>query len=237
MSSLIERYLDSASTYSSDIDGVITLVAVLVGFWGVLAEVVLIGLIIAYRKRDGVPAQYISGDLKHEKAWIAYPHYLVLVCDILIIFAAVRVWYNVEQKLPPADVTVKVIGQQWAWTFVDPGPDNKLDTPDDIATADELHVRVNAVYHFKLESRDVLHSFSVPVFRLKHDVIPGRIITGWFEATKTGVYDIQCSEMCGIGHALMPGRIVIESAADHAAWIAKNSTSTVAAAAPAAAAR
>jgi cytochrome c oxidase subunit 2 len=232
MSSLIERYLPSASSFASDIDGIITLVAVLVGFWGVLAEVVLIGLVIAYRKREGVPAQYISGDLKHEKAWIAYPHYLVLVCDILIIFAAVRVWYNVEQKLPPADQTVRVISQQWAWTFQHPGPDNKLDTPDDIMTADELHVRVNTLYHYKLESKDVLHSFSVPVFRLKHDAIPGRVITGWFEPTKTGVYDIQCTEMCGIGHALMPARIVIESAAEHAAWIAKNNTASVATAAP-----
>ena len=50
--------------------------------------------------------------------------------------------------------------------------------------------------------------------------IPGRIITGWFEATLTGTYDIQCAEICGIGHGLMPGRIVIESAADHAAWMA-----------------
>jgi cytochrome c oxidase subunit II len=232
MSSLIERYLPSASSFASDIDGIITLVAVLVGFWGVLAEVVLIGLIIAYRRKDGRAAEYIGGDQKHQKAWVAYPHYLVLVCDILIIFAAVRVWYNVEQKLPPADQTVRVIAQQWAWTFVHPGADNRLDTPDDITMTDELHVRVNTLYHYKLEATDVLHSFSVPVFRLKHDAIPGRVITGWFEPTKTGVHDIQCTEMCGIGHALMPARIVIESAAEHAAWIAKHTTTAVAAAAP-----
>ena len=60
---------------------------------------------------------------------------------------------------------------------------DKLDTADDIATVDELHVEVNKIYHFKLESRDVLHNFSVPVFRLKQDAIPGRVITGWFEPT------------------------------------------------------
>lgn len=233
MSSIIERYLVSASTYAADIDGVITLVAVLVGFWGVLAEVVLIGLVIAYRKRPGVPAEYITGDMKHQKAWVAYPHYLVLVCDILIIFAAVRVWYKVEQFLPPADQTVRVIAQQWAWTFVHPGADKQLGTPDDIATVDELHVRVNTLYHYKLEATDVLHSFSVPVFRLKHDAIPGRVITGWFEPTKTGVHDIQCAEMCGIGHGLMPARIVIEGAAEHAAWIAAHTPAPVAAATPA----
>jgi cytochrome c oxidase subunit 2 len=119
---------------------------------------------------------------------------------------------------------------------VHPGPDNKLDTADDIATVDTLHVEVDRLYHFKLEARDVMHSFSVPVFRLKQDAVPGRVITGWFEPTKTGTYDIQCAEMCGVGHGLMPGRIVIDSPAAHAAWMAKNAQTTVAAApAPAAA--
>jgi cytochrome c oxidase subunit 2 len=112
-----------------------------------------------------------------------------------------------------------VIGQQWAWSFVHPGPDGKLDTPDDIATVDELHIQTDTVYHFKLEARDVLHSFSVPVFRLKQDAVPGRIITGWFEATKTGTFDIQCAEICGIGHGVMAGRIVIETAEQHVAWM------------------
>ena len=230
MGSLIERYLPAASTFASDIDGVITLVAIIVGFWGILAEIVLIGLVIAYRKRDGKRAEYITGEQKHEMAWIAYPHYLVLVCDVLIIFAAVRVWYDVKQDLPKADSTIRVIGQQWAWSFVHPGPDNKLDTADDIALNDELHVEVNRLYHFKLEARDVMHSFSVPVFRLKQDAVPGRVIIGWFEPTKTGTYDIQCAEMCGVGHGLMPARIVIESPAAHAAWVAKNAQTTVAAA-------
>jgi len=67
-----------------------------------------------------------------------------------------------------------------------------------------------------------MHDFSVPVFRLKQDAIPGREITGWFKATKTGEYDIQCAEMCGIGHGIMDGRIVIRDAAGHAAWIKAN---------------
>jgi cytochrome c oxidase subunit 2 len=231
MGSLTERYIASASTYAGDIDSLIAIIAILVGFWGILAEVLLIGLVIAYRERPGRKAEYITGDEKHQKAWVAYPHYLVLVCDIFIIVAAVRVWYNVKQDLPPADETVRVIAQQWAWTFVHPGPDKKFDTPDDIATNDQLHVKVGTVYHYKAESRDVLHSFSIPVFRLKQDVVPGRVITGWFEATRTGTFDIQCAEMCGIGHALMPARVVIETPDQHAAWLAAQQA-TLAAAAP-----
>jgi len=219
MSTLIERYLPAASTYASDIDGVIALVAIIVGFWGVLAELVLIGLVIAYRKKPGVRAEYITGEEAHQMAWISYPHYLVLLCDILVIVAAGRVWHNAQQDMPPADLTVRVVAQQWAWSFVHPGPDQKLGTEDDISTVDELRLEVGKVYHFKLEARDVLHSFSVPVFRLKQDAIPGRVITGWFEPTKTGTFDIQCAEMCGIGHGLMPAHVVIESAAEHAAWM------------------
>jgi cytochrome c oxidase subunit 2 len=226
---MIERYVPAASTYASDIDGIITLIAVLVGFWFVLTLGVFFWLIVRFRKKDGIKAEYITGELKSHKRWISIPHMLVLVCDIFILVGAIRVWYTVKQDLPPAQQTVRLIAQQWAWSFVHPGPDGKLDTADDIATVDELHVQVDTLYHFKLEARDVLHSFSVPVFRLKQDAIPGRIITGWFEPTLTGTYDIQCAEICGIGHGLMPGRVVIETPEQHTAWMAQNSPISVAA--------
>ena len=226
---LIERYVPSASTYSGDIDFVFSLVFWIVGVWFVATELVFFWLILRFRKRDGVKAQYITGELKSEKQWVHWPHMAVLVFDVIILFFAVKVWYGVKQDLPPAQETVRVVAQQWAWSFVHPGPDGLLDTTDDIKTVEELHVKVGTLYHFKLESRDVLHSFSVPVFRLKQDVIPGRVITGWFEATKTGTFDIQCAEICGIGHALMPGRIVIETPEQHTAWMAGQSPISVAA--------
>ena len=109
-------------------------------------------------------------------------------------------WYKIKQDLPRADETISVVGEQWKWRFTHPGRDGELGTQDDVETVDELHVKVGKTYHFKLESNDVLHDFSVPVFRLKQDAVPGRVITGWFKPTKTGIYDIQCAEMCGIGH-------------------------------------
>jgi cytochrome c oxidase subunit 2 len=80
------------------------------------------------------------------------------------------------------------------------GPDGVLDTADDIRTVGELHVTVNTTYHFELMSRDVVHSFAVPAFRLKQDALPGRTITGWFRPNRVGTYDIQCTQMCGMGH-------------------------------------
>ena len=227
---MIESLLPQASSYAHRIDNLFSLIFWVVGFWFVLSEAVFFWLIFRFRKRDGVRAQYITGELKSEKKWITYPHLLVLVCDIFIIYGAITVWYQIKQDLPPAQQTIRVIGQQWAWTFVDPGPDGKLDTPDDIAKVNELHVQVDRLYHFTLESKDVLHSFSVPVFRLKQDVIPGRVITGWFTPTKTGEYDIQCVEICGIGHGLMGARIHVETQEQHAAWVAQNSPVSVAAA-------
>jgi cytochrome c oxidase subunit 2 len=161
--------------------------------------------------------------------WIHRAHIPILTFDVIIVVMAVNVWYDIKQDLPEANSTVKVIAQQWAWTFVHPGPDNVLDTADDITTINELHVATDTLYHYKLEALDVLHNFSVPVFRLKQDAIPGRIITGWFEPTLTGDYAIQCAEICGVGHGLMPARIIIDSPAQHASWVAENSPLVVAA--------
>jgi cytochrome c oxidase subunit 2 len=223
----------AASSYAKDIDFVFDLIFWIVAFWFLLAEGVFFYLILRFRKKEGVPGQYVTGELKSEKRWITIPHFAVLVFDVFILFYAVKVWYEVKQHLPdaPDKAIVRVIAQQWAWTFVHPGPDGKLDTPDDIVKVNELHVQVDRLHHFLLESKDVLHDFSVPVFRLKQDMIPGRVITGWFTPTMTGSYDIQCAEICGIGHALMPARIHIETAGQHAAWMAENAAVAVASAA------
>ena len=230
---MIERYVVSASTYAADIDNLILLIAVLVGFWFFLSEFVFLWLILKFRAKDGRKAQYITGEEKSQKRWISIPHYLVLVCDVFILVGAIRVWVEVKQTLPePAESEiVRVIGQQWAWTFVHAGPDGAIDTEDDIRVVDELHVAVGQKYIYKLEARDVLHNFSVPVFRLKQDAIPGRVISGWFEATKTGEYDIQCAEICGIGHGIMGARIFLESPEQHAAWQAEHSSTALASAA------
>ncbi len=227
---MIEYFLPAASTYADDIDWLFDLVFWLVGFWFVVAQGIFFWLLFKFRARDGVKGQYVTGELKHEKRFITIPHMLVLVCDVFIIYGAVRVWYDIKQYLPPAQETVRAIGQQWAWTFVHPGPDGDLDTADDITTVNELHLRKNTVYHYKLESKDVLHNFSIPVLRLKQDAIPGRVITGWFEPPKTGEYDIQCAEICGIGHGLMGARVHVEDDETHAAWIAEHSSISIAAA-------
>ncbi len=220
---LFDPLVEVASSYAAEIDGLILLVLVAVGICFVVAEIVFFHFILKFRAQPGRRGEYIDGKNKRHKRWITIPHFCVLAFDILIILVSFRVWYDIKMDLPEnPDAVIRVIGQQWAWTFQHPGADRELDTPDDIFTVDELHVENDKTYHFELQSKDVLHSFSVPVWRIKQDAIPGRTITGWFQPTKTGRYDVQCAEICGFGHGVMVAEVMVEDAIAHAAWVAAN---------------
>ncbi len=218
----IGQHVEAVSSYASDIDFLIFLIACLVGMPFVIAEFVLISFILKFRKKSGKKALYVTGEEPAQKKWISIPHYVVLLFDIIIIIFAIRIWVNVKQVHPPAERKIGIEGRQWAWNFTHPGKDGKLGTEDDIRKTNELHIEVDKVYHFKLTSIDVLHDFSVPVFRLKQDAIPGREITGWFKAIKTGKHDIQCAEMCGIGHGLMAARLIVSDKVTHKKWVLSN---------------
>ncbi len=220
--------IPEGSSFAANVDFVIWLIAVITGVWFLATVGIFAWLLWRFRAKTDDKGQYVTGDEPELKRWVTWPHALILICDIFIIVVAVQVWVDVKQTLPEADSTIRVIGQQWAWTFVHPGPDNELDTPDDIYTVDELYLAAGRTYHYKLSSVDVLHDFSVPIFRLKQDAIPGREITGWFQPTITGEYGIQCAEMCGIGHGIMGARLILQHPDDHDAWIEQNSPAPVA---------
>jgi cytochrome c oxidase subunit 2 len=211
--------LPQASTYAADIDNLILLIAVIVGAWFIAAELIFFWLIYRFRARSGIGARYIAGETKQEHRWVSYPHYAVLAFDIVILVVALRVWSDVKITAPQPDETVRIIAQQWAWTFEHAGPDGQFNTPDDIRTVEDLHLQQHRVYRFELHSRDVLHSFSVPAFRLKQDAVPGRMIAGWFTPTQLGTFDVQCAEICGIGHGLMPARVHVQTAAAYRSWM------------------
>ncbi len=224
---LFDSLVRVASSYAAAIDGLIVLVLVLVGVWFLAAEALFLYFIVKFRATPGRRADYIDGKNKRHKRWITIPHLAVLLCDVWIIVISFQVWHAVKLDLPEnPDAEIRIIGQQWAWTFQHPGADGVLDTPDDIFTVDELHVENEKIYHFKLEATDVLHSFSVPVWRIKQDAIPGRSITGWFQPTETGEFDVQCAEICGFGHGVMVATVRVEEAQEHAAWVAANTPRT-----------
>ncbi len=222
-SDFFEPLIAVGSSYAADIDGLIRLVLIIVGFWFIAAQAFFFYFILAYRAKPGRKAEYLTGKEKHVKRWITIPHLCVLGFDVLIVVVSFNVWRSVKMELPEnPDAVIRLIGQQWAWTFQHPGADGELDTPDDIFTVDELHVENDKVYHFELQSTDVLHSFSVPVWRIKQDAIPGRTIMGWFQPSRVGEFDVQCAEICGFGHGVMAARVMVEDADAHRAWLTTN---------------
>tara|TARA_B100000959_G_scaffold281175_1_gene344641 strand:- start:1267 stop:1995 length:729 start_codon:yes stop_codon:yes gene_type:complete len=217
-----ELFIPQVSSYAGDIDFLVDLITYLVGFWFIVSEVALFYFLFRFRRKSDCSTTYIDGTDKKHKRWINVPHLIIIACDVVLIIGATKVWYHVKQDLPEdPDATIGIISQQWAWTFVHPGKDGELHTDDDVALVDELHLEKDKTYNYELTSKDVLHSFSVPVFRLKQDAVPGRLIRGWFRPEMTGEFDIQCAEMCGIGHGVMGARLIVDTSEKHQKWLAE----------------
>lgn len=207
-----------ASTYAGDIDGLYWLITYLMGFSFIVTQIAMFYLMFRYKKKDGVKAKYFGhkGNMK----WVILPLLLFVAFDVSVDLKTANVWASIKQTFPQAKDHVRVIAKQWDWTFIHAGPDGKLDTADDIETDGELHLKKDRVVYFDLQSIDVVHSFSIPVFRLKQDVIPGRAITSWVEPTLAGSWDLQCTEMCGVNHAIMAAKVIIHEEAEYDQWLA-----------------
>ena len=118
------------------------------------------------------------------------------------------VWLFEPPRHP--DLEIYVIGKQWMWKMEHPGGQREID---------ELHLPVDKTVRLLMTSEDVIHSFFVPAFRVKHDVLPGQYETMWFKPTETGRFRIQCAQFCGTQHAHMIGDVVVESEAEYAQWL------------------
>ncbi len=207
------------STFGGGVDHVFWLIFWIVGSWFVVAEGVLLYSVIRHRKRAGASAMYLRGNTARQLAWILIPALVVLCLDLGIDRAGASAWERIKGVPPAGDVTVRISAKQFNWNFTYPGPDGKFGTADDVTSENDLHVPVGKVVRFELRSEDVIHSFFVPEMRLKQDVVPGRTIPGWFEATKTGTYEIACSELCGFGHYSMHGNVIVQTPAEYAGWV------------------
>jgi cytochrome c oxidase subunit 2 len=118
----------------------------------------------------------------------------------------------------PRAVRIQVNAHQWAWDARYAGPDGVFNTADDLVTMNDLRVPVDVPVVLQLAATDVLHSFSLPNFRVKQDAVPGMINRLWFQAKETGAFDIACAQHCGTGHYKMRGRLTVLTAAEFAAW-------------------
>jgi cytochrome c oxidase subunit 2 len=121
--------------------------------------------------------------------------------------------YTYLMTPPRGAMPVYVTGKQWMWKFA---------YADGRSSINVLTVPVHRPVKLVMTSRDVIHSFYVPAFRMKHDVVPGRYYTAWFEAKDVGVYDIECAELCGVSHSRMLGKVHVLSAEDYERWLQAN---------------
>jgi cytochrome c oxidase subunit II len=132
-------------------------------------------------------------------------------------------WNFPAAEAHPGAVRIQINAHQWAWDARYPGPDGKFNTRDDIVTLNDLRVPVGVPVVMQLAATDVLHSFSLPNFRIKQDAVPGTINRLWFQAKETGRFDIACAQHCGVGHYKMRGQLTVLEGPAYAAWAAEAS--------------
>jgi cytochrome c oxidase subunit 2 len=210
---------ENVSTYGGDIDYILYLIYYITGAWFFLTIGIIVLFLFLYRRREGRRATYVHGNNLAQSAWILVPGLIVLGLDLWMDIQSAPIWERIKVHMPPADVRVHVTGKQFNWEILYPGPDGRFGTADDLQVDNELHVPVGKVVHVTLKAKDVIHSFFLPHLRLKQDALPGRDIEAWFEATKPGVYEIPCAELCGFGHSGMVGYLTVHSAEDYEKWV------------------
>jgi len=197
----------------------------------------LVWIVIRYNKRaNPVPSKTHHNSLL-EVAWTIIP---VIILVIIAVPSFKLLYY--EAEIPKPDVTIKVIGKQWFWTYEYPGAganfqydslplsdaqDKAAGEPRLLGVDNVVVVPVNKVIEIVTTGADVIHSWALPQMGVKMDAVPGRLNHTWFKATRTGTFYGQCSELCGAKHAFMPIEVKVVSDAEYAAWLvaAKKKTS------------
>lgn len=215
---------ENVSTFGGDVDGIFWMIFYITTAWFFLTEGLILYFVIRYRRKPGQKAIYAAGDTWRQLTWVLVPMAIVVVLDVIIDLRGNDVWAKVKLQRPATDFVVRATGKQFNWEFRYPGSDGKFGTADDLITDNELHIPVSKPIHVILGSKDVVHSFFLPHFRLKQDAMPGREIPLWFEATKTGEFEIPCAELCGFGHSGMKGLLVVHSAEKYQKWLKDKQT-------------
>ncbi|MEZ5331822.1 MAG: cytochrome c oxidase subunit II [Thermoanaerobaculia bacterium] len=198
---------DSASTLAPKVDAIYFFGLGLAAFFSLLIAALILYLAVRYRRRspDEVGAPEKTG-LWLELVWSVIP------LGILLVMFAWGLHVFISATRPPAGaVEYYVTGKQWMWKFQHPSGRREIN---------HLHVPVGQPVKLTMTSEDVIHSFFVPAFRGKMDVVPGRYTTFWFQATKPGTYRLFCAEYCGVNHSRMGGSIVVMEPRAYEQWLA-----------------
>jgi len=200
-----------ASTNAGNVDALYIFLVLLAGFMCVAIFTMIVVFAMRYRQRRGQQAEQIEGSVALEVTWSVVP-----LAIFMVIFLWGAIIYFQERTPPRGADEVYVVAKQWMW---------KLEHEQGQREINELHIPVGRDVKLIMTSQDVIHSFYVPAFRIKQDVLPGRYTTSWFHATKPGVYHLFCAEYCGTAHSGMIGQIVVLEPAQYQAWLSGGLTS------------
>lgn len=201
---------EQAAEQAGQVDSLFYLIFWICMFFFTLLMAVMVIFAIRYRRREEGEAvePSPSHNTKLEVLWTAIPVALVLV----IFYFGFRAY--MDQVTPPTDAyEIQVTGQKWKWSFT--YPNGYID--------ELLHVPADRPVRLVMTSEDVIHSMSIPAFRVKQDVVPGRYTKVWFTAIEPGQYDIYCAEYCGDQHSAMISTVYVHTPEEFDAWIAENS--------------
>jgi cytochrome c oxidase subunit 2 len=199
----------AASAQATPIDWMWNLELIFMSFFFALIVVPMTYSLIIFRRRKGdtTDAEHMEGNTKLEIAWTLIPLFIVTA------FAYIGAANLAEtRRVDPDAMIVEVTGLQWSWNFKYPAYG---------VVSDELHVPEGKQVLLQMTSLDVIHSFWVPEFRVKEDVVPGRITELRITPTLIGDYKVRCAELCGTSHAYMEKPVVISSQADFDVWMAE----------------
>jgi cytochrome c oxidase subunit 2 len=199
-----------ASSFANNVDALYIFLIAVTGFFTLLVFALVAFFAVKYRQREGQHATQIEGSLALEATWTLIPFGLFMV---MFVWGASI--YMQEAQPPKNAMEVFVVGKQWMW---------KLQHPEGPREINQLHVPVGRDIRLTMISQDVVHSFFVPGFRIKQDVLPGRYTTVWFRPIKTGHFHLFCAEYCGTSHSGMIGEVVVMEPTEYAAWLSGGGT-------------
>ena len=219
---------------------------IIITFWitgGVFCAVVLFMAycVLRFRHKPGRQAAY-QPESKRLEWWLSVGTGVGVAA---MLAPGLVVWHQFI-TVPDGAAEIEVLGQQWQWGYRLPGKDGRLGTsdiryvsaenplglnPNDphgqddlVIVGDDLHLEIGKPIKVLLRSTDVVHNFYVPEFRAKMDFVPGSVTYFWFTPIRTGTFDVLCAELCGVGHAQMRGKVLVEEEKDYQAWLQQQKT-------------
>ena len=221
-----------AAQEGAAIDRLIEITLWVTGAAFLLVHALLGYFLIRYRTRGQPKAYYFPHSTPLEVTYTAVPAVVMVALSV----AGMVLWTRIHAPPPPNSFLIEIRGQQFSWSARYPGPDGRLGRVDnripqpfnvdpkdpagrDDVVSSEIYLVVNRPAHILLRTSDIQHSFWVPAFRLKKDLLPGSTTELWLTPTRTGTFDIVCAELCGVGHYTMRGELRVVTQGEFDRWL------------------